>query len=74
VDVVKDILLKPGQKLTREALEKQGWLLLMHLPNGNEVYSRHEIKIMWDPQKEEVVHLFTTKDIYRDTYIPIKKP
>lgn len=61
---MKDILLKAGQKLTREALEKQGWLLLMHLPNGNEVFSRHEIKIMWDPHKEEVVHLFTTRDLY----------
>ena len=71
--MVKNTLLKAGQKLTREELEKQGWLLLMHLPNGNEVFSRHDIKIIWDPQQDEVVHLFTTKDIYRDTHGPIKK-
>lgn len=63
--MVKDIILKVGQKITRTELEKKGWLLLMHLPNGNEVFSRYDIKIMWDPQKEEVVHLFTTRDIYR---------
>ena len=71
--MVKNILLKAGQKLTREELEKQGWLLLMHLPNGNEVFRRYEIKIIWDPQQEEVVHLFTTRDIYREPYGPIKK-
>jgi len=63
--MVKDIILSVGEKINRTALEKQGWLLLMHLPNGNEVYSRYDIKIMWDPQKEEVIHLFTTKEIYR---------
>lgn len=63
--MVKDVILKTGQKITRAELEKKGWLLLMHLPNGNEVYSRLEIKIMWDPTKEEVVHLFTTRDLYR---------
>ncbi|HBH87907.1 MAG TPA: hypothetical protein DDY17_09970 [Syntrophaceae bacterium] len=63
--MVKDVILKAGHKITREDLEKKGWLLLMHLPNGNEVYSRHEIKIMWDPQKEEVVHLFTSREMYR---------
>ena len=39
--------------------------MLMHLPNGNEVFSRYDIKIIWDPQQEEVVHLFTTTDTYR---------
>ena len=63
--MVKDILLKVGQKINREKLEKQGWFLLMHLPNGNEVLSRYDIKIIWDPQQEEVVHLFTTTDTYR---------
>jgi hypothetical protein len=57
--------LEVGQKINREELEKQGWLLLIHLPNGNEVYSRQEIRIMWDPQQEEVIHLFTTSDTYR---------
>lgn len=57
--------LEVGQKINREELEKQGWLLLMHLPNGNEVLSRQEIRIMWDPQQEEVIHLFTTSDTYR---------
>jgi len=63
--MVKDVILKAGHKITRTELEKKGWLLLMHLPNGNEVYSCREIKIMWDPHKEEVVHLFTTRDMYR---------
>jgi hypothetical protein len=63
--MVKDVILKAGHNITRAELEKKSWLLLMHLPNGNEVYSRHDIKIMWDPQKEEVVHLFTTRDMYR---------
>jgi hypothetical protein len=63
--MVKDIILSVGKKITRAELEKAGWLLLMHLPNGNEVHSRYDIKIMWDPQKEEVIHLFTTKDVYR---------
>jgi hypothetical protein len=63
--MVKDVILKAGHKITRAELEKQGWLLLMHLPNGNEVHSRHEVKIMWDPHKDEVVHLFTTRDLYR---------
>jgi hypothetical protein len=63
--MVKDIILSIGKKINREELEKQGWLLLMHLPNGNEVYRRYDIKIMWDPQIEEVIHLFTTKDAYR---------
>ncbi len=63
--MIKDVILKVGQKVNREELENKGWLLLMHLPNGNEVFSCHEIKIMWDPEKEEVVHLFTTKDLYR---------
>ena len=63
--MVKDILLKVGQKISREKLEKQGWFLLMHLPNGNEVFSCYDIKIIWDPQQEEVVHLFTTTDTYR---------
>jgi len=58
-------LLEVGHKINREELEKQGWLLLMHLPNGNEVYSRHDIRIMWDPEQEEVIHLFTTSDTYR---------
>jgi hypothetical protein len=63
--MVKDILLKVGQKINREKLEKQGWFLLMHLPNGNEVFCRYDIKIIWDPQQEEVVHLFTSTDTYR---------
>ena len=63
--MVKDIILSAGKKITRVELEKQGWVLLMHLPNDNEVLSRHDIRIMWDPQKEEVIHLFTTKDIHR---------
>ena len=63
--MVKDILLNVGQKINREKLEKQGWFLLMHLPNGNEVFCRYDIKIIWDPQQEEVVHLFTSTDTYR---------
>jgi hypothetical protein len=63
--MVKDIILSAGKKITRVELEKQGWVLLMHLPNDNEVFCRYDIKIMWDPQKEEVIHLFTTKDIHR---------
>jgi hypothetical protein len=63
--MVKDVILLVGQKITRAELENRGWILLMHLPNGIEVHSRFEIKIMWDPQKEEVVHLFTTRDLYR---------
>jgi hypothetical protein len=63
--MVKNIILRVGQKVNREELEKQGWLLLMHLPNGNEVFSHNEIKVIWAPQQEEVVHLFTTTDTYR---------
>ena len=63
--MVKDVILLVGQKITRAELEKRGWILLMHLPNGIEVHSRFEIKIMWDPQQEEVVHLFTTRELYR---------
>jgi|APFre7841882724_1041349.scaffolds.fasta_scaffold04885_3 hypothetical protein len=63
--MVKDVILLVGQKITRAELEKKGWNLLMHLPNGIEMYSRFDIKIMWDPRKEEVVHLFTTRELYR---------
>jgi hypothetical protein len=63
--MVKDVILLVGQKITRAELEGKGWMLLMHLPNGIEVHGRFEIKIMWDPQKEEVVHLFTTRDLYK---------
>jgi hypothetical protein len=63
--MAKDVILLVGQKITRAELEKKGWILLMHLPNGIEVHNRFDIKIMWDPQKEEVVHLFTTRDLYR---------
>ena len=61
----KNITLKVGQKISRKDLVKQGWTLFMTLPNGNEVLSRDYIKIMWDPQKEEVVHQFTAADTYR---------
>jgi hypothetical protein len=61
----KNVTLKIGQKISRKDLVKQGWTLFMALPNGNEVLSRNYIKIMWDPQKEEVVHLFTAADTYR---------
>ena len=71
--MVKNILLNAGQKISREELENQGWHLLMHLPNNNELYSRFDIKIIWNPDQEEVVHLFTTTDTYRDTYRPLKK-
>jgi len=37
----------------------------MTLPNGNQVFSRNEIKVIWAPQQEEVVHLFSTTDMYR---------
>lgn len=63
--MVKNVILKVGQKIKRGVLEKQGWILLMTLPNGNEIFSRNNIKVMWDPQKEEVVHLFTSSDTYR---------
>ena len=63
--MAKPVILKDGQKITEEELEKQGWLLLMTLPNGNQVYSRNEIKVIWAPQQEEVVHLFSTTDMYR---------
>ena len=63
--MVKNVILKVGQKIKRGVLEKQGWILLMTLPNGNEIFSRNNIKVMWNPQKEEVVHLFTSSDTYR---------
>ncbi|HYA12871.1 MAG TPA: hypothetical protein VEF33_00870 [Syntrophales bacterium] len=63
--MIKNITLKVGQKVKRKELEKQGWVLLMNLPNGNEIFSRNNIKIMWDPEKEEIVHLFTSADTYR---------
>jgi hypothetical protein len=59
------ITLKVGQKISRKELLKKRWTLFMTLPNGNEVFSRNYIKIMWDPKKEEVVHLFTAADTYR---------
>ncbi len=60
----KPVFLKDGQKINEEELEKQGWLLLMTLPNGNQVFSRNEIKVIWSPEQEEVVHLFSTTDMY----------
>ncbi|MGA3207799.1 MAG: hypothetical protein ABSE05_08230 [Syntrophales bacterium] len=63
--MAKNIALKIGEKISRKELVKRGWTLFMTLPNGNEVLSRDYIKIMWDPQKEEVVHLFTAADTYR---------
>ncbi|HVO68138.1 MAG TPA: hypothetical protein VMT12_16810 [Syntrophales bacterium] len=63
--MTKNVTLKVGQKVKRKELEKQGWVLLMNLPNGNEIFSRNNIKIMWDPDKEEIVHLFTSADTYR---------
>lgn len=63
--MVKDVILLVGQKISRAELERKDWMLLMHLPNGIEVHGRFEIKIMWDPQKEEVVHLFTTRELYK---------
>lgn len=73
-DMDKDFLLKEGQKISAAELDGVGWLLLMHLPNGTELYSRHDVKIIWDPLREEVIHLFTTVDMYRDTfYKPDKK-
>lgn len=62
--MTKKITLKIGEKISRKELVKRGWTLFMTLPNGNEVLSRDYIKIMWDPQKEEVVHLFTAADTY----------
>lgn len=59
------IILKDGQKITEEELENQGWLLLMTLPNGNQVFSRNEIKVIWSPQHEEIVHIFSATDMYR---------
>jgi len=61
----KSTTLKVGQKISRKDLVKRGWTLFMTLPNGNEVFSRNYIKIMWNPEKEEVVHLFTAADTYR---------
>lgn len=63
--MAKNITLKVGQRINRKELEKRGWAPFMTLPNGNEVFSRNYIKIMWDPQKEEVVHIFTAADTYR---------
>ena len=63
--MIKSIDLKVGQKIKKRELEKQGWVLLMNLPNGNEILSRSNIKVMWDPVKEEIVHLFTSADTYR---------
>ena len=63
--MTRKITLKIGEKISRKELVKRGWTLFMTLPNGNEVLSRDYIKIMWDPQKEEVVHLFTAADTYR---------
>ena len=63
--MTRNVFLKVGQKIKREELEKKGWLLLMNLPNGNEVYSRNDIKVMWDPQRQEIIHLFTSTDIYK---------
>jgi len=63
--MAKNITLKVGEKISRKELVKRGWTLFMTLPNGNEVFSRNYIKIMWEPQKEEVVHLFTAADTYR---------
>jgi hypothetical protein len=61
----KSVILNVGQRIKRKELEKQGWVLLMNLPNGNELFSRNNIKVMWDPTKEEIVHLFTSTDTYR---------
>ena len=63
--MVKNITLKVGQKISKKDLVRRGWVQFMTLPNGNEVFSRNYIKIMWDPQKEEIVHLFTAADTYR---------
>jgi hypothetical protein len=63
--MVKSVILNVGQKIKRKELEKQGWVLLMNLPNGNELFSRNNIKVMWDPKNEEIVHLFTSTDTYR---------
>lgn len=63
--MVKSIILNVGQKIKRKELEKRGWVLLMNLPNGNELFSRNNIKVMWDPKNEEIVHLFTSTDTYR---------
>ena len=63
--MAKNITLKVGQKISRKELVKRRWTLFMTLPNGNEVFSRNYIKIMWDPKKEEVVHVFTAADMYR---------
>jgi hypothetical protein len=63
--MAKNITLKIGEKISRKDLIRRGWTLFMTLPNGNEVFNRSYIKIMWDPQKEEVVHLFTAADTYR---------
>ncbi|MGC9975651.1 MAG: hypothetical protein ABSC57_02870 [Syntrophales bacterium] len=63
--MAKNITLKIGEKISRKDLIRRRWTLFMTLPNGNEVFSRNYIKIMWDPQKEEVVHLFTAADTYR---------
>ncbi|MGZ3593180.1 MAG: hypothetical protein ACXU9G_10225 [Syntrophales bacterium] len=63
--MTRKITLKIGEKISRKELVKRGWTLFMTLPNGNEVLSRDYIKIMWDPQKEEVIHLFTAADTYR---------
>ena len=63
--MVKNVNLKIGQKIKRKELEKQGWVLLMNLPNGNEIFSCNNIKVMWDPGNGEIVHLFTSADTYR---------
>jgi hypothetical protein len=63
--MVKNVNIKIGQKIKRKELEKQGWVLLMNLPNGNEIFSRDNVKVMWDPGNEEIVHLFTSADTYR---------
>jgi hypothetical protein len=63
--MAKNVTLKIGQKISKKDLSRRGWVQFVTLPNGNEVFSRNYIKIMWDPQKEEVVHLFTAADTYR---------
>ena len=63
--MVKNVNIKIGQKIKRKELEKQGWVLLMNLPNGNEIFNRDNVKVMWDPGNEEIVHLFTSADTYR---------
>ncbi len=63
--MAKAITPKVGEKISRKDLVKRGWTSFMILPNNNEVFSRNYIKIMWDPQKEEVVHVFTAADTYR---------